>query len=185
MNLTKLFETQAALDEHPRLIGEDSLVKKIELTQGKFALVDVDCYEELAKHKWHYAGGYARRNKRLSNGKRRIVFMHRELMDTPDDYETDHINGDRLDNRRSNLRVVTKSENQRNTSPRKGVSKFKGVSYYKTKRHRTGYWVARIQVEGKIKRLGYFKTEIEAAKAYNQAATKYFGEYAKLNEVAI
>lgn len=158
-------------------------MKKIELTQGKFTIVDDEDFEELNKHKWHYAGGYARRNKRLENGKRKIVFMHRELMETPEGFETDHINGDRLDNRRSNLRIVTKEENQRNTKARKGVSRFKGVSYYKTKRHKTGYWIARIQVDGKVKKLGYFKSEIEAAKAYNRAALKHYGEYARINEV--
>lgn len=158
-------------------------MKKIKLTQGKYAIVDDRDYEELNKFSWHYAGGYARRNKRLSNGKRRIVFMHRELMNTPSGYETDHINGNRLDNRRSNLRVVTKSQNQRNAIARKGTSKYKGVSFHKTKRHKTGYWIARIQVDGKVNRLGYFKSEVDAAKAYNEAAIKHYGIYAKLNEV--
>jgi len=158
-------------------------MKIIELTQGKFAIVDVEDFEDLNKYKWHYADGYARRNKRLDDNKRIIVFMHRELMGTINGFETDHINGDRADNRRSNLRVVTKSENQRNTKPRKGTSSFKGVSFYKSKRHNTGYWIARISVNGKVKRLGYFKNEIEAAKAYNLAAKKYYKEYAKINEV--
>lgn len=163
--------------------NEVIMMKKIELTQGKFTIVDEADYAELNKFNWHYAGGYARRNMRLPNGKRKIVFLHRELMQTPEGYETDHINGDRLDNRRENLRIVTKNQNQRNTKPRKGTSEYKGVSYYKSKRHKTGYWVARIQVDGKVKRLGYFKTEKEAAIAYNKAAKAHYGEYARLNEV--
>ena len=159
------------------------MVKKIELTQGEFAIVDNEDYEELNKLNWHYAGGYARRNKRLLNGKRKIVNMHREMMNTPEGFETDHINGDRLDNRRSNLRIVTKNENKRNAKARKGTSQFKGVSYHKTKRHKNGYWNARIQIDGKRVNIGYFKNEKEAAIAYNHAAKKYHGKYARINEV--
>lgn len=185
MNLSKLFETQAAelYESYPVVDIEASSSKRIELSQGKFAIVDSSDYERVNKFKWYYAAGYARRNIRLPNGKRKIVFMHRELMQTPEGFETDHINGNGLDNRRSNLRIVTKHENQRNAKARKGTSQYKGVTFYKSKRHKHGYWVARIQVDGKVKRLGYFKTEIEAAKAYNLAAMQYYGEYAKLNEL--
>jgi hypothetical protein len=158
-------------------------MKEIELSQGKTALVDDDLFDELNKHKWHYALGYARRNVRLENGKRKIVFMHRVIADTQEGYETDHINGDTLDNRRYNLRNCTKSQNQWNINKGRGKSKYRGVHFHKTKRHKTGYWVARINVNGKRISIGYFKTEKEAALSYNEAAIKYHGEYAKLNEV--
>lgn len=159
------------------------MIKEIELTQGKVTLVDDSDFEEINQYKWHFGGGYARRNKRDVDGSRKIVFLHRELMNTPAGLETDHINGEKLDNRRSNLRIVNKSMNQRNTKPRKGASEFKGVSFYKTKRHKSGYWIARIQISGKVKNLGYFKNELEAAKAYNEAAKIHYGEYALLNKL--
>lgn len=188
MNLGKLFEIQRKLDdrivEKHRLHDEDLLPKKIFLTKNKFALVDYEDYEHLKKYKWYFANGYARRNIRMANGKRKIILMHRIIMNTPKGMETDHINGDTLDNRKCNLRICTKSKNQMNKGRvRKGTSKYKGVSYYITERHKTGKWVARITVDNKTVRLGYFSTEKEAAKAYNEAAKKYHGEYARLNEV--
>lgn len=88
----------------------------------------------------------------------------------------DHINGDRLDNRIENLRPVTALQNSQNS---KGLShkNYKGACYRENKRK----WQSCIQVERKFKHLGYYETEIEAAKAYDHAASKYFGDYARLN----
>ncbi len=101
-------------------------------------------------------------------------------MDCPEDMEVDHINGNGLDNRRKNLRICTRLQNVRNTPKRKDTqSKFKGVHFLK-KRDK---WIARIQVEGKRINSGYFNTELEAAKRYNELATKYHEEFAYLNPV--
>jgi hypothetical protein len=160
-------------------------VRKIKLTQGKETLVDDDLYEELNKFKWHYALGYARRNIRTNDGKRKIVFMHREIMNTPDGFETDHINGNTLENRKENLRIVTREMNQHNSKAREGKSKYKGVTWYITPRHKTGRWLARIQVNKKRVVIGYYKNEEEAAIAYNEAALKYYGEIVRLNKIGV
>src|SRR5690606_30033579 len=169
----------------------------------KVAIVDDEDFERLSRYKWFYHDqGYAARSawvngKRRTiymhreimqppkgaqidhvNGKRRGVFMHRQIMQPPKDLEVDHINGDKLDNRRSNLRIVTRQQNRFNERPRKGTSsKYKGVSWYKQTRR----WEAYIKINGKKKRIGYFNDEIEAALAYDRAARELFGEYAKTN----
>lgn len=156
------------------------MTKQIPLTKGKFALVDDSDYEYYSQFNYYlHSEGYAVRE--IWNGGDKIrLRMHREIMNTPDGMDTDHINGDRLDNRRQNLRVCTRSENLRNGRKRENnTSQYKGVSFFKPIRK----WRAYITLEKKTKSLGYFKEEIEAAKAYNKAAIILFGEFAKLNEV--
>lgn len=106
--------------------------------------------------------------------------MHKEIMPPTTD-EVDHINGNKLDNRKHNLRVCTHAENTKNRSPNKnpGNSRFKGVDFQK----RSGTWRARITVNYRKIYLGDFRTEVDAAIAYNGAAMKYHGRYKKLNEI--
>jgi len=101
--------------------------------------------------------------------------MHRLIMGNPQGMEVDHINGNGLDNRRCNLRVVTTSQNQANQHARRGRSSFKGVFKQRSR------WRARIHVQQKGINLGSFLTEEEAARAYDAAALHYFGEHACLN----
>ena len=110
-------------------------------------------------------------------------YLHRLLVNCPKGMVVDHINGNTLDNRKENLRICSKIENQYNQKKHKGNrhSKFKGVTYRKDLKSKP--WEAFIYKDGKSKRLGYFKTEQLAAKAYNKAAKKAYGEFAKLNEV--
>ena len=105
--------------------------------------------------------------------------MHREVANTPDGMMCDHINGRTLDNRKANLRSATRLQNSWNLSKssRVGYSKYKGITFYKSKQK----WGAQICVDGRRIFLGKFEDETEAAKAYDKAAKKYFGEYAKLN----
>ena len=93
---------------------------------------------------------------------------------------TDHINQDKLDNRRCNLRIVTPSINAINSKRRRnGTSKYKGVFLKKAE----GKWCAVICVNYKKKYLGYYESEDEAGMAYNKAAKKYYGNYATLNQI--
>jgi len=160
------------------------VVKKIQLTQGKYALVDDEDYEFINSFKWYYGQGYACRNERLPDGNRKTIKMHRVIAKTPEDKQTDHINRNTLDNRKSNLRNVDQKDNAKNADKKsKATSKYKGVSYYKRKQDKYGKWKANIQVDGKKINLGYFDSEIEAALKYNEAAKKYFGEFAVLNKL--
>ena len=149
---------------------------EIELTKGRKCLVDTEDYEVLAGYKWCVTGtGYVH-NRTLGR-------IHRAIMRAPKGVLVDHINGDKLDNRRSNLRFATKSQNNMNTKVSRGVSKFKGVFW--VKRKNGGMWKARLTVDGKGVYLGSYKTDVEAAKAYNDAACKYFGEFSHLNDLTL
>ena len=110
-----------------------------------------------------------------------ITTLHRLLMDAKPGVIVDHINGDPLDNRKCNLRLATRTQNAQNQGSHRGTSRFKGVSWARGRKSRP--WVACIYADGKKRNLGYFATEEEAAKVYNDAAIKYFGEFAWLNEL--
>lgn len=111
------------------------------------------------------------------NGKQRHIGLHRLIMGSPEKMMVDHINGNKLDNRKSNLRICNNKENTRNSSVQKrNKLSAKGVSIT----HSNTYQ-AQIQVDGKLKYLGSYKTIKEAADAYDLAAQKYFGEFARLN----
>ena len=148
-------------------------MKKIKLTREKYALVDDADFEMLNVFKWFYTKvGYAARDY----GNKRI-YMHRFLANTPVDMQTDHVNRDRLDNRRENLRIVTKSQNMMNGNIRSGKihSQYRGVTRNKYS------WVAQIQYNKKHINLGSFSNEESAAKAYNRMAKCLFRQYANTN----
>jgi hypothetical protein len=103
--------------------------------------------------------------------------MHREIMNPPEGLVVDHIDHNGLNNRKSNLRICTRSQNQCNQYRFDGKSKYKGVAWFK----RTRKWTAAVCLRGKRYRLGYFEREIDAAMAYDKAAKKYHREFACLN----
>ena len=150
--------------------GERIGIKTIPLTQGKVALVDDEDYHELSKYRWcaHKYGNlwYAVRMSPRDpvTHKRTGIRMHRIIVDTPDGMDTDHINGNGLDNRRCNLRVVTRRENIQNLHLKKS-SKFPGVSWYK----QTKKWAANIGLNGKNHHLGYYDDEETAGIIYAMA----------------
>lgn len=156
-------------------------MKKIPLTQGKFAIVDDEDYEWLNQHKWcvaHCTNKYYAVRFISVNKKRIQLYMHREIMGAMKGQEIDHRGGNSLDNRKSNLRFCTRSENLQNQHRTKNNStKFKGVSWHKL-RHK---WQAYINFNKTRIQLGYFDNENDAAKAYDIEATKLFGEFANLN----
>ena len=155
-------------------------MKKIELTQGQYAIVDDEYFDEINQYNWYSNKGYAVRHVTVS-GKRTKQLMHRLITNCPDDMEVDHINHDKLDNQKSNLRVCSTSENQHNQQMRTKAktSSYKGVCFDK----HAGKWRARIGLNNEYKFLGLFENEIDAAIAYNNAAIELFGEFAFLNEV--
>jgi len=163
-------ENAAALAEGAKLIP---------LTQDKFAIVDADDYDRLNKYKW-----YASKKRRNYYAKRRgphgIVAMHRVILNAPRGLVVDHINHNGLDNRKENLRLCTVAQNCRNARPCNKPnqwSKYKGVTFHKRKNR----FMAAIRYNRKKYFLGYFKNETDAAKAYDKAAKKFFGEFAYLN----
>lgn len=111
------------------------------------------------------------------NGRNVTCYLHRVIMNAPPGVQVDHINGDTLDNRRCNLRLCTHKENGHNRKLQGGTSKFKGVTWHKRDRK----WQAGIRHNGKQIHLGYFNDDVEAARAYDRAARKYFGEFARVN----
>jgi len=152
------------------------MVKEIALTKSKVTKVDDEDFEMLSRVKWHVNDGYAA-NARLGR-------MHRLILSAPEGIMVDHLNGDKLDNRRKNLRLCTNSQNQANRRVSRGVSKFKGVTWQSRPNGR-GMWKAQLVYEGAVVYLGTFKTDLDAATAYNAAATTHFGEYAHLNDLTL
>lgn len=159
-------------------------MKKIELSKGMVALVDDTDYSLVSQFKWSFDGRYARRSEYPSNKK---IYLHRFLLGVSGFYQTvDHINGDKLDCRRSNLRVATRGQNNTNTRlvRKNNSSGFRGVSKMLEVYGWNGRWKAQIQGGGEKNRfIGSFKTKEEAARAYNEAAKKLHGEFAVLNDV--
>lgn len=156
------------------------MTKEIPLTKGKVALVDDEDFVRLNQWKWlTNCNGYAARNVTL-NGKCKTIFMHRVITATPDGFYTDHINGNILDNRKINLRVCTHRQNIRNAKSRKNSSsKYKGVSWCSARKK----WAVYLKNENENFLIGRYKNEEDAALAYNEAAKKYFGEFARLNSL--
>lgn len=157
------------------------MTKEIPLTQGKVAIVDDDVYEWAVQWKWcaHHNrhSFYARRSKKTGRSNK-VILLHREIMNAPTGIQVDHKNGDGLDCRRNNLRLATNTENGQNSRRRlDNRSGYKGVSWHKV----VSRWRARIKVDGVEIRLGYYDTPEEAALAYDEAARKYHGEFARTN----
>jgi len=160
--------------------------KKIELTQGKVTLVDNEDYDRISSYMWH-ASRIRRKNKNniwyatrriRKDGKQVTEMLHRFILNPPDELVVDHINRNGLDNRRANLRVCTHAQNMCNSYISGGTSVYKGVSLCES-----GKWRAGITTNKRRMIIGIYENELDAARAYNEAAKKYHGEFAYLNEI--
>lgn len=145
--------------------------------EGKFAIVEDDDFDRVNKYKWHlHPCGYAIGRP----GAKNKILLHRFIMDAQKGEDIDHINGNKLDNRRNNLRACSRTQNKQNQHKVMSASGFKGVSRagkaYKTKK-----WIATIRNNGKQINLGYFETSHQAAVVYDFWATYFFGKYAHTN----
>lgn len=139
--------------------------------------IDDEDYAIIEGYTWYTdKNGYAVAHDE-QHPSRKIVKMHRLLMNPGIGQEVDHKNGIPLDNRRSNLRLCSHSQNGKNKRSSKGSSRFKGVSLHK----RINKWMASITMNYKKIHLGYFETEEQAAKSYDLKAKELFGEFANLN----
>ena len=154
----------------------------IRLTKGRFAIVDGLDFELVNQHSWNAQkrgnSYYAHRTINLGHRRFASTEMHRQIMNAQKGRDIDHKNHNGLDNTRQNLRHCTGSQNCQNRRHGWGSSRFKGVSWHKLKNK----WQSRIRVNQKDLILGTFDDEVEAAKAYNEAAQKHFGEFACLNK---
>lgn len=145
---------------------------EIVTSKGYKILVDDADYEWLNQWKWAVNRGYATRR---TTGK--TIRMHRLVLGCKPDEFTDHINGDRLDNRRANLRVATMAQNNQNRPRKSGRSGYRGVHW-----HGSHYgWSVRLKANGKSYSCGMFRDPVAGAKAYDKKARELHGEFAVLN----
>lgn len=155
----------------------------VSLTKDKVMIV-CDCHAYLlGSRKWQYrSSGYAGLTTYLPVKRRRAIFLHRLIIGAGKGQIVDHINRNRLDNRCSNLRIVTNQQNTLNSGKRKtNTSGYKGV----TKHKRSGLWQAQAMLNGKKFYFGQFKTIQEAVMEYDKQIKKLHGDYVVLNKGAL
>lgn len=156
-------------------------MRRIELTKGLSTLIADEDYKEVSKYSWYaHKGRHTFYAARRGAGKV-FIYLHRFLLSAQPNELVDHVNGDGLDNRRQNLRTCSMSQNSGNQHRLRtdNTSGYRGVHQDK----RDGSWIAQIRGGGKVRHLGTFKNAKDAAKAYNEAALRQYGEFAKLNDI--
>ena len=168
--------TIAKAEKENKIIKTTKLLKIITTSKNEEILIDEEYYTDLNKYSWHIkSSGYA--CARISG---KLQLMHRYLLNAKSNEIIDHINGNKLDNRKLNLRYSNPLNNAHNkTKLENTTSKYIGVHFYKSRNK----YVSALTKAGKKYHLGYFETEKEAALAYNTKAIKLYGEYANLNDL--
>lgn len=153
------------------LVDVDSIIPNLK--------VDTEDLSKILKYKWHLSKGYARATTR-ENGFCESIRMHRLIINAPKGVHVDHINGNKLDNRKENLRICDSQKNQGNSKLRKdSTTGYKGVSFDKRKNK----YHSRMRVQGSLIHIGYFESSLDAARAYNIAAEEWYGQYFRGNDV--
>lgn len=158
-------------------------MKYLLLSGDKYVIVDDEDFDWASKCKWTYdAMGYAHRKVGGRKNSKKI-YLHRVILHVKEKQKVDHINGNHYDCQKKNLRVATSLQNQRNMKLRKdSESGYKGVRF-KRDMVRKKPWEAYIRLDKKRKTLGHYTSAVEAASAYNVAAEKFFGEFARINQI--
>lgn len=140
--------------------------------------IDPRDHEKMMVHRWNLSpDGYVVRHVTRAGGKKKTIRLHRVVNRTPEGMLTDHVNGNKLDNRRQNLRSATPSQNNANSRPRPRRSRYRGVYWH----NQAGKWVSQISVNGTVRHLGLFRSEDRAGRAYDEVAQIEYGEFARLN----
>jgi len=149
-------------------------MKQIPLTHDKVALVDDEDFDKVTIYKW-YALKIRHYWYACSNSNKKLIYMHRLILNAPQGYDVDHRNRNGLDNRKQNLRICTKIQNQYNSRPqaKRKTSHYKGLWFDK----KNNKWVVRV----KNKYIGSYSDEDEAARIYDKKAKKVYGEFAYMN----
>lgn len=153
----------------------------VQLPRGLVAIVDRADADWVGEWNWHCSAARAQAHvlrRTTAGGAKTTIWLHRAVLQAPEDFQVDHINGNPLDNRKANLRACTPQQNSWNGKQRSTIQPYKGVSIEPAAPH---LWRARICVDGKLYRLGAFDKAEDAAEAYDAAAVEFFGEFARLN----
>lgn len=152
---------------------------KLKLNKNKYTLIDKEDFDKVSQFNWFFNGKHAYRTVQ-KNYKSKTIYLHRFITNCPKGKTVDHINGDGLDNRKENFRICSQKNNSYNAKIcKRNKSGFKGVSWIKSRKK----WYVSIEKNGYSMSLGLFLDKEEAALAYNKYAKKYFGQYARLNNI--
>lgn len=159
-------------------------MKEIPLTRGYVALVDDDDYERVSVYKWHVDSRGMRQNTVYATralpapDRKKSQQLHRLIMNAPADLDVDHIDGNGLNCQKSNMRLATAAQNSHNRKKnRNNTSGYKGVHWVESRKK----WRSEIKIQNKKISLGNFSDVLDAAKAYQDAAIKYHGDFARFD----
>lgn len=147
--------------------------------EGKFTLVDDEDFKRLNKHKWNIRSDKKGQEYIRTRFRGEDLYLHRHLLNAPKGVDVDHVDGNRLNNQKSNLRLCTRQQNSFNSKKRKQLSGYRGAYFIPGRMKHP--WVARYGYNYKTFNIGYFSTAIEAAKAYDMKVKELYGEFANLN----